>query len=348
MNNINMQLQRLIDKEAKKSHTHTVLLGVQSRDGRLQFRGAAGDASAESPYFIASITKMYTAAVVMQLVDEARLDLDTPIQNYLPHLNLESIHVHKGIDYSQRLKVYQLLHQTSGLADYYEDGLVDDLKQNKDFAYGVDEVLTMVRGMAATAVPDSGKSFYSDTNYQLLGAIIEAVCQQPLDEVFRVRIYKPLGLANTAVYNATNRQNGRQPLPLYHKALRLDVPLALSSMGPDGGIVSTLADSQRFLSAYFGGELFAEAHFPRMRQWNALFFPLQYGYGLMRFKLPRWMNLFRETPELIGHSGSSGSFAFYVPQKELTLVGTFNQIDKPQRPFNFMLKVINLVDKAMQ
>ncbi|NLF77911.1 MAG: serine hydrolase, partial [Chloroflexi bacterium] len=70
-----------------------------------------------------------------------------------------------------------------------------------------------------------------------------------------------------------------------------------------------------------------------------LFFPLQYGYGLMRFKLPRWMTLLRRTPELIGHSGASASFAFYTPREKLYIVGTFNQLDKPSRPFNFMLKV---------
>ena len=76
-----------------------------------------------------------------------------------------------------------------------------------------------------------------------------------------------------------------------------------------------------------------------MTRWNPLFFPLQYGTGLMRFKLPRAMTLFRATPELIGHSGSSGSFAFYAPQDQVYIAGTFNQFDKPSRPFNFMLKV---------
>lgn len=127
-------------------------------------------------------------------------------------------------------------------------------------------------------------------------------------------------------------------IPLYNKSQRLDVPLALSSMASDGGIVSILGYSLRFLR-----DLFNRAHFGRMYQWNPLFFPLQYSYGLMRFKLPRWMTLFRDTPELIGHSGSSGSFAFYAPSEKLYMAGTFNQIDKPSRPFNFMLKVAAVV-----
>ena len=337
MRNLNEQLHTLIDKESRKANTHSILLGVQSADGRVNFQGAAGDASPDSTYFIASITKMFTAAVIMQLVDEGRLDLDARIQEYLPQFQLEGIHTHKGVDYSKQLKVYQLIHQTSGLADYYEDGLVEDLKHNRDRAYNITDVLSMVRNMEASDMPDSGKSYYSDTNYQLLGAIIESIIERPLAQVFQSRIFEPLQLGQTYVFD--HRAQRGELIPLYHKSQRLDVPLALSSMAPDGGIVSNVSDTLTFLKAYYDGVLFDSRHFERMYQWNPLFFPMQYGYGLMRFKLPRWMTLFRETPELIGHSGSSGSFAFYVPSEKLYMAGTFNQIDKPSRPFNFMLKV---------
>lgn len=345
MSEIAIHLQELIDKECRKSHTQSVLLGVRSGDGQINFQGSAGEASPDSPYFIASITKTFTATVVMQLVDEGRLDLDASIKRYLPHLQLDGIHVYKGVDYSQKLKVYQLIHQTSGLADYYEDGLVEDFKHNRDRAYNINDVLTMVRDKKPSNTPDSGKSYYSDTNYQLLGAIIESITKCPLAQVFQARIFEPLQLDDTYVFDHTLKQS--DPLPLYNKNSRLNIPLAMSSMASDGGIVSNLSDSLRFLRAYFAGELFESAHFKRMYQWNALFFPMQYGYGLMRFKLPRWMTLYRHTPELFGHSGSSGSFAFYAPEKDLYIVGTFNQTDKPARPFNFMLKVIHAVGTTL-
>lgn len=333
------KLQTLIDKQASKNHTHSVLLGVQSTDGSISFQGAAGDSSPDSAYFIASITKMFTAAVVMQLVDEGKLDLDAPIQQYLPNLNLEGIHIYKDIDYSAKLKVYQLIHQTSGLADYYEDEFIEDFKNNRDRAYNLDDVLAMVRNLKPSNAPDSGKSYYSDTNYQLLGAIIESITGNPLAQEFQTRIFDPLQLSQTYVFDHTQPQS--EPIPLYNKSLRLDVPLALSSMAPDGGIVSNLSDSLTFLKAYFDGELFDSKHFERMYQWNPLFFPLQYGYGLMRFHMPRIMSPFQKVPELIGHSGSSGSFAFYAPAEGVYLAGTFNQIDAPSRPFQFMMKVLS-------
>lgn len=301
------QLQHLLENERRKPHTHGVLLSVQSADGRLSFQGAAGDAAPDRPYFIASVTKMYTVAVLMGLADEGRLDLDVPITAYLPGELLDGIHVHQGTDHSRQLTVAQLIHQTSGLADYFEGGLAEDFKQNRDRAYSVADTLALARHKPPVAAPDSGRSHYSDTNYQLLGAIVEALTDQPLADAFQQRIFDRLGLADTYLYDCT-RSRPVEPLPLYYKDTQLSLPLALSSERGAGGIVSTLADGLRFLRAYFDGELFAPAHFARMRDWHALFFPMQYGYGLMRFKLPRWMTLFRETPELIGHSGSTGSF----------------------------------------
>jgi len=340
MTDINQKLQALIDKESQKANIHSVLLGVQSKDGRINFQGAAGDASPDSPYFIASVTKMYTATVIMQLVDEGLLDLDAPIQQYLSHLPLDGIHVHKGVDYSKQLKVYQLIHQTSGLSDYFDGGLAETtFKKNQDRAYSVEDVLDMARSAAPFAAPDSGKSHYSDTNYQLLGAIIEAITGQSLADAFRIRIFDRLEMADTYLFDH-NMPRSVEPIPFYNADTQLSVPLAMTSERGTGGAVSTMTDTLRYLRAYFDGELFNRAHFERMMQWNPMFFPMHYGYGLWRFKLPRWANLFRETPEFIGHAGVNGAMAFYNPENDLFIVGTLNQMDKPARQFSFMPRVV--------
>ena len=148
MNDTAQKLQAIIDKESQKANTHGVFLGVQSADGQVNFQGAAGEATPDSPYFIASVTKMFTATVIMQLLDEERLDLDAPIIDYLPANLLNGIHVYRGTDYSHQLKVYQLVHQTSGLADYFEGNLDEDFKQNRDTNYSVEDVVAIIRKMS--------------------------------------------------------------------------------------------------------------------------------------------------------------------------------------------------------
>lgn len=342
MNNTNDHLQQLINEEYKKPNTYSLLLGVQSGDKRIHFQEAVGEASPSSPYFLASISKMFTATIIMQLFDEGKLDLNDPIEKYLSHLTLDGIHIYKGKDYSQQLKVYQLIHQTSGLADYFDGGFIEDFKQNRDRSYNVEDVLEIARNAAPFAAPDSGRSHYSDTNYQLLSAIIETITEKALSDVFHARIFEKLELVDTYLFDCKN-PHSIEPLPFYYKSNQLSIPLAMTSERGAGGVVSTMSDTLRFLRAYFGGELFNKSYFRCMMQWNKMFFPMQYGYGLWRFKLPRWANLFRETPEFIGHAGVTGAMAYYNPKNDVYIVGTFNQMDKPIRPFTFMSKVIKAI-----
>lgn len=334
------KIQSQIDAECAKANTCGVILRVCSGDGRVDFKGSAGVAPPDTRYLIASITKMFTAALIMQLVDEGRINLDQTVQSILTDVDLSGLHVVKGVDHGPALNIRHLLHQTSGLADYYESDLAADLKKGKDRSYDLNDVLQITKALPPQAAPDSGKSYYSDTNYQLLGAVIEAATGLTYDKALQSRICEPLGLAQTCVL-----QGNDMGLPVYHKDKRLNVPQILTSMTSDGGIISTMDEMLSFLRAFMDGRLFKPENAVQMRQWNRLFFPLQYGYGLMRVKLPQWMTLFRTTPELIGHSGASGSFAFYAPEPDIYLIGSFNQTDAPRRPIGFMLRVLNHVAK---
>ncbi|MGH1575767.1 serine hydrolase domain-containing protein [Planktotalea sp.] len=333
-------LQKLIDEEAAKPKTHGVLLRVHSGDDRVDFKRSAGHATDDTRFPIASITKMFTATLIMQLVEETQIDLKQSVQSILTDVDLSGLHVVKGVDYGATLTIGQLLHQTSGLADYYEDDLATDLKAGKDRSYGLADVLRMTRALPPQARPDSGRSYYSDTNFQLLGAVIERATGQNFDQALQSRICVPLGLTQTEVLNGTD-----VGLPVFHKDHMLEVPQILSSMSADGSIISTLDEMLIFLRAFMQNQMFAPVTAAQMRQWNKLFFPLNYGYGLMRIKLPRWLTLFRATPELIGHSGASGSFAFYAPATDIYVIGTFNQTDAPRRPIKFMFDVLSLVAK---
>ena len=146
MSNLEDEFLKLIETEFDKPNSNSILLSVRSGSGRVLFEATAGEGEIDSPYFVASISKMFTATVIMQLVEEGCLSLDDTIDEYLPHLRLEGIHVFRGTDYSHQLKVYQLLHQTSGLADYFAKGLDEDFKKNQDRLYSVEDVLDLAVG----------------------------------------------------------------------------------------------------------------------------------------------------------------------------------------------------------
>jgi len=302
-----------------------------------------------TPYFIASVTKMYTAAIIMRLHEGKRLDLEAPVADYLPDSLLDGIHVYKGTDYSHQLKVYQLVNQTSGMADYEVDkprggkSVLDELIAGHDRYIDTAEALRLTRSLTPRFAPGTpGRAYYSNLNYRLLGEIIERITQKSMAANFAEQICAPLGLQRTYLYDWTTPRPADSPATLFLKNAPVNVPKYLSSNVSDGGLVSTASECMIFLRAFFEGQLFDKALLARMMTWNKLFFPLRYGYGLMNFQLPRYFWI-TPLPEFIGHSGSTGSFAFACPSRSLYLTGTLNVIT-PARPFFFMLNLVRAIN----
>lgn len=355
MNDRTKKLQSLLDAQIGKGGLRNTVAAVQSYDRTLDFAGAAGIAdpatgapmTPDTPYFIASVTKMYTAAVIMQLHDEQRLDLEAPISAYLPGSLLEGIHVYKGTDYSHRLKVCQLVNQTSGLADFETDrprggeALMAELTAGHDRYIDTAEALSITRMLSPhfpPGAPGKVKAYYSNLNYRLLGEIVETLTDKPMAANYEERICALLGLHNTYLYDWTKPSSGQPPAALYVKGALVCVPKYFSSNVSDGGLVSTASECMRFLRAFFEGRLFNKSDLERMKTWNKIFFPLRYGYGLMYFQLPRYFWI-SPLPEFVGHSGSTGSFAFACPSRSLYLTGTLNVIAQA-RPYLFMINLV--------
>jgi D-alanyl-D-alanine carboxypeptidase len=348
------KLQTLLDAQIGKGGIHNIVAAVQSYDRSIDFTGASGIAdphndtamTPDTPYFIASITKMYTAVIILRLVENKSIDLDAPISHYLPASLTRGIHIYKGTDYSDRIKVSELLSQTSGLADYEADkprggkSVIDELKAGHDRSIDTAEAIDIIRCLSPHFPPGTrGKAYYANTNYRLLGAIIEIVTEKSMATNFEEMVFRPLGLQHTYLYECTAPPAGEIPATIFMKDAPANVPKYLSSNKSDGGIVSTASESLSFLRAFFEGQLFNKARFEQMTNWNSIFFPLRYGYGLMYFQLPRF---FWPTPlpEFIGHSGSIGSFAFVCPSRSMYLAGTINLISFPARPFFLMMDLV--------
>lgn len=355
---VQAQLQQLVTRQAGKKSIHNLVAGIQTGTLDLNAAACSGFADAaqsvamslDTPYYLASITKMYTATVAMKLSDAGRLDLDAPISAYLDSDLVAGTHVMNDVDHGAGVTVLQLLNQTSGFPDYFDGkpkggtSLADDLKQGKDRTLGIADIVDIVRTLRPLFAPGEGeRAAYSDTNYAYLGAIIESVTLGSMAANYENFIFAPLGLKDSYVFDADLAQS--RPADMYFKDKRLDIPLAMSSFTPDGGLVSTLTESLAFLRGFFGGELVSESQRQfMMTQWRRIFFPLKYGVGLMHYQPPRWMSPFSAAPELVGHSGSTGSFAFYNPERDVYFAGTVNQMDNPGRPYRLASQLMALLD----
>jgi CubicO group peptidase (beta-lactamase class C family) len=356
MNGIAKKVQAVLDAQIGRGHIYNIVAAIQSHDHSIDFVGAAGTADPQTgaamrpdtPYFIASVTKMFTAAIVMGLHEKMCLDLNAPISKYIPAALTRAIHIYKGTDYSDRIKVFELVNQSSGLPDYETEkprggkSILDELKAGHDRSISTAEAIEIVRNLSPRFPPGMrGKAHYSNVNYRLLGVIIESVTGQSMAVNFEEKICAPLGLEHTYLFDCTAPRRNQVPAVIYFKDAPAHIPKYLSSNVSDGGLVSTAPEVMIFLRAFFEGRLFDKTLLERMMDWNAIFFPLRYGYGLMYFHLPRffWPS---PLPEFIGHSGTTGSFAFTCPSRSMYLAGTINQVS-PAKPFFLMIDLIRAI-----
>lgn len=204
---------------------------------------------------IASNTKMFTATVVMQLVDENAVDLDEPIETYLPGLVKGG-----GIDAGQ-ISVRQLLQHTSGLPEYI--GLLLDHEGGLARYWSPRDTLDMA--LTQPAVFDPGSRWeYSNTNYLVLGLLIERVTGEPLDKQIDQRIIQPLGLTATLLPHGGDRSiPGQHPLGYHPDPVTGDL-VDTTELDPGatwaaGGMVSTPTELNTFMQALFAGKLTSPA-----------------------------------------------------------------------------------------
>ncbi len=334
-------LDRIVAAEHGRGHCHEVAVGVL--EGERFTHACAGDwrdrpVGPDTPFLIASTSKLFITAMIFQLVAEERLGLDDPVARFFPG-ELDRLHVFRGEDHSGKITLRHLLTHSSGLPDYFEgrrrDGtsLMEELLAGRDRSYGLPEVLGWARDeMRPAFAPGTGtRALYSDTNFYLLTEVIVRVTGLSIGEVLDRRVTGPLGLERTEFYRP-----GMDVLPLRFGGEALDIPLALSSMPGDGGAVSSIGDLARFVGAFFDGTLFPSPLLDG--PFRRVFFPLKAGTGVLRFAMPRWLPPFRPDMEFVGHSGISGTIAFRCPARGRIVVGTVNQLKGRSRPYKMMIK----------
>ncbi len=325
-------LEHAVSRMVRSRAVHGAILCVESGDGRLGWRGAAGNLQPDQRYFIASVTKLYVTAVVLRLRQEGRIGLDDPMSRYLPADLIRGLHVMGGVDRSAEITVRQLISNTSGITDYFfgkgPDGVrsADALLGGQDEAWPLERIVERVRTLKPRFLPGQrGKVHYSDTNYELLGHVIEAVTGQKIADVFRELIFDELGLRDTYAFADPE---DRTPAPMFYQDKAVHMPRYIASITPEGGIVSTAAEVMTFLKAFFAGRFFPRETVQELKQWNRIYFPGQFdfGIGLEKQWVPWVMSPLNPIGELLGFWGQSGAFAFHNPQRDLYFTGTVNQL----------------------
>ncbi|HJU40672.1 MAG TPA: serine hydrolase domain-containing protein [Tahibacter sp.] len=257
-----------------------------ARDGKVQIEKQFGDANRalrvpngpRTKFWIASITKAFTAVLVLQLVDEGRLALDGTIADYLP-------------DYAgagaRKITIHQLLNHTSGLPNFdqvkdAETALKSGLP-NYQSPYTPDQLIAKFASGAPVAEP--GTAFdYNNGDYVLLGRIVERVTGQSFDARLRERILAPLALAHTGMLKQYDVVPDLASTYFWRddvKALANDLPVYPENWYAAGAMYATPRDVLAFSDALFDGRLVKPETLDKMTRPGLD----DYGYGVWSFDM---------------------------------------------------------------
>ena len=221
--------------------------------------------TAETPFFIGSISKNVFAVILLQLAEDGLVSLDDPLSAYVEWPRGDEI------------TVRMLMNHSSGIPDYFgslslldsEDGVPEFFSEPHPPA----DIIEMMPSRAPTFDPGTEQS-YSNTNGLLVGLVIEKATGKSLGEVFDERIVAPLGLENTYLYGqaTTDRPRARgycgTPGWVEVEGELIDCSFADEALpdSGDGSIVSSAADLLRYHQALRGGELLSESSWETMRR----------------------------------------------------------------------------------
>jgi D-alanyl-D-alanine carboxypeptidase len=272
----------------------------QNAIGYSQIKGSLKTpATIKTEYRIGSISKMFTATMIFQLIDERKLSFDTPLATYFPQL-----------PNAGKITIAEMLHHRSGLHNLTAYSVY--------FTYMVTpkseaEMIAICTRQKSDFEPDT-KAEYSNTNFILLGYIIEKLTGKTYAEELKERVTSKIGLADT--YYGSKPNPAKNEAYSYNYAVQW-IPATETDMSIPGGagaIVSTPTDLVKFIDALFAGKLISPASLELMKT-------MRDNYGMAMFAMPFY------DKKGYGHGGDIDAFTsllIYFPQDKLTIAYTSN------------------------
>lgn len=359
-------LQAMVDTTIAELRIPGAVVRLHTPQGEVTVASGTTELGTQDPptagthFRIASNTKTMTAAVILQLAQEGRLALEDPVSAYVP-----------GVPGGADISIAELLEMRSGLYNYTDSpALARTLDTHPTKVWTPQELLAIAFAQPPNRPP--GTDFeYSNTNYALLGMIIEEVDGRPLAAALRDRLFAPLGMGNTLLPASTSTSipepyshgylYGSSSVALYGEPAYTPATIAAADAGTlrptdytgvnhsfaaaAGGVVSTADDLVTWMQALTGGTVFNSTY---QRIWTDSLRPetpdaprTEYGYGISRLS---W-----GTTAITFHGGETAGYNSFMgvdTANDMTLVVWTNlpvSLDDRPTANTLMLEVLDQI-----
>lgn len=318
--NINeIELDRLIQEKIDDARIPGLSVGI-IKDNQVVYLKGFGKAdssgrvvTSQTPFVIGSVSKTFTAMAIMQLVEEGKIELDMPVCKYITWFGLADT------SSSSKITVRELLNHTSGISVAHETIHAETIEQ-------------FVRGLRNTKLtkPVGSMFQYSNTNYVILGQLIQSVAKLPYEVYIKKNIFAPLDMKHSYVSEDDAQKNG---LATGYMQI-FGFPTPVSPVGhayelPFGSIITCAEDMTHYASALLNGgkyknaSVISQESFRRMYTPSSIVSPTQcYGLG---WHMDIGCNMFY-------HGGSTENFQSnitVIPKNSYALVVLYNTSFEP-------------------
>jgi D-alanyl-D-alanine carboxypeptidase len=344
--------QNIIDNYVDKG---AVGISLMIRDEFGTWLGAGGYADIKSgiemqkgnQFLIASISKTFTASAIYSYIDEGVISFDDPVNKWIDKSITDKI------DNANESQIKHLLSHRSGIHDIYTTKMNMDMYNKADNNWSQEKLLEYVYGKKANFTVDKDYS-YSNTNYLLLGMILEKASGKTLKEVYQDKIFTPLNL-QSAYYGIGDDKapdgmvKGYEDLYGNGKYIEAqDFYMDEIGVGGDGGIAINAYELGIFLDELTKGNVISEKSLGNMKNWFDI--KVYYegaehtrnGYGFEYYE--------KEYGDAYGHQGGISGFSsemYYFPEQNVTLAILFNFAVATQVNYDEYLNFTEELEKAI-
>jgi CubicO group peptidase (beta-lactamase class C family) len=293
---------------------------LTSRAGKITYQNSFGlanrefkiPATNETRYKIASVTKTFTAVLIMQLVEKGEISLEDPIIKYLPRYKGEA---------AVKVTVHQLLNHTSGMENIdtitSQAGAIRNGIVHYQLPFTIDSLIAKFCSGRLVNVP--GEKFdYNNAEYIILGRIIEEIYKKSFGQVLSEKILVPLNMMNTGMVNQDTIIDNLASSYFTNSTLNKlvnDLPVYFENWYASGAMYSTARDLNKFAEALYGGKLLKPASLDLMLTPGLD----KYGFSVwvddIEVKGKNYKIIFRPGSIM----GTNAAF-YHIPEKNITVI----------------------------
>jgi len=345
-NKIEKEFREKVNKDKRIKNAYLL---VNSKKAGVDLNIAEGytagvPADPQQPNHLASVGKIFTATLIGMLFDKNELDYNDPVLKYIDTELMEGIHIYRGKDYSDEITIRHLLMQTSGLRDVFWP-LLKRMMKEPGFRINTREALIWGKENLKPVAPPGKKLHYTDTNYYLLGFIVEKITGKKFHQAMEEMIFEPLSMDGAYMhgFSEAKKLSEYPTAGLFIKNVNLLSIQGVHELDYAGGsVIAPMEDYLKFMKALADGKLLNKDTLERMiNDDTAMGFPalgFDYGYSVWKPKI---------IPLLVppgyacwGCVGVTGAFMFFHPQSKSYIIGTFNDFAYRGKALQFMVTKI--------